>query len=165
MSSPLRTIVAILVLALLAGCGYRNTLSGPVALPEDKRKLFFEEVENPTLRTSLDARLRSLIRDELTRRGKVEWVSRDQAEAYFQIEILQFTSTSSVTGAEEQTLRFTTVISLEGGIVSAADRSILWSSGPVSAYESFLSGGRDAAEDRVILLAVERVVDRLGHSF
>lgn len=165
MSSPIRIFAALLALLVLASCGYRNSQQGPMALPEDKRKLFFEEVENPTLRADLNARLRSLLRDEITRRGKVEWVPREQAEALLSIEIHEFTSSTALTGAEGQTLRLSSVISIEGVIVSAADRSILWSSGRVTAKASFLSGGREAAEERVILLAVEEVVDKLGHNF
>jgi hypothetical protein len=164
MSSLLRIALPALAVVLIAGCGYRNTRSGPVVLPENNRRLFIEEVENPTLMTSLNARLRSLLRDEMTRRGNFEWVARENAEAFVQVEIVRFTSSSTVTGAEGQTLRSAAVITIEGTIVDAVDRSVLWSSGQVSASQSFIDE-REAAEDRVILLAVERLVDKLGQDF
>lgn len=172
MSSPIRIapatlfpILAALLLILQAGCGYRNTAHGPVVLPEDRRTLFIEEIENPTLMTSLDYRLRSLVRDELSRRGNIRWVVAGEASSVMQIEILTFTSSVTVTGSEDQTLRSAAVIVINGTILSAADRSVLWTSGNVSARESFVSGGEEDAEDRVIQLAVQRLVDRLAQNY
>jgi hypothetical protein len=136
-----------------------------VALPDDRRALFIEEIENPTLMTSLNFRLRSLIRDELSRRGNVRWVDAGEASAVMQIEILTFTSSVTVTGSQDQTLRSAAVIVINGTILSAADRSVLWTSGNVSARESFTSGGEEDAEDRVIQLAVQRMVDRLAQNY
>lgn len=165
MSLLRRTVLLTLALVLLAGCGYKNTQSGPVALPENTRKLFLEDVENPTLNTDLYARIRSLVRDELTRRGQVQWVPRGEAEALMSVEIRSFTSKASVKDAEDETLRSTASINLQAQIVSAADRSVLWTSGPVGASESFTTGGQEDAERRVILLGVQRLVDRLGQNF
>jgi predicted small lipoprotein YifL len=160
-----RTVLLTLALLLLAGCGYKNTQSGPVALPENKRKLFLEDVENPTLETDLYARIRSLVRDELTRRGQVQWVPRGAAEALMSVDIRTFTSRASVKDAEDETLRSTASITLDAEIVSATDRSVLWTSGEVSASEPFTTGGQEDAEERAILLGVERLVDRLGQNF
>jgi len=165
MSLLRRSLLLAMALVLLAGCGYKNTQSGPVALPENKRKLFFEELENPTLETDLYARIRSLMRDELTRRGQVAWVQRGAAEGLLRVEIHAFTSKASVKGEDDETLRSTASITLEADILDAADRSVLWTSGRVGASETFTTGGQEDAEDRVILLVVERLVDRLGQDF
>jgi hypothetical protein len=165
MSLPPRLICAALLLAVLTGCGYRNTAESPFLLSREDRTLFLTEVENPTLRPTLDSRLRSLVRDEFTRRLGYTWTGKEVASALFSLEIINFTSSTAVAGARDQTLKSSANISLRATVRDKEDYSVLWDSGIVAASQTFLSGEQQAAEDRVILLAVERLADKLENDF
>ncbi len=148
------------------GCGgYHFKDKAPVSLAEEYRSLFILSVDNPTMKPWLDARLRSSVRDEFTRRGKIQWVSKDAAAAYLKIKVHDFSSSTSLTGSKDETVKSAAGIDLEAWIISQKDGSVLWSSNRVSAGQSFLTGGRDQAEAKVLDLAVRELADRLGWDF
>ncbi|MDY7001026.1 MAG: LPS assembly lipoprotein LptE [Thermodesulfobacteriota bacterium] len=145
--------------------GYHLKDQAPVSLAKEYRSLFIVSVENPTMKPWLDARLRASVRDEFTRRGKIQWVSKDRAAAYLKIKVHDFSSNTSVSGSKDETIKSAAGIDLEAWIVSQKDGSVLWRSNRVSAGQSFLTGGRDQAEARVLDLAVRELADRLGWDF
>ena len=147
------------------GCGYHLRDKSPVSLPEEYRSLFIASVDNPTLKPWLEARLRAMVRDEFTRRGRIEWVPRDQASAFLRIKVYDFSSSTSVSGSKDETVKSAAGIDLEAWIVSRKDGSVLWRSNRVSCGQSFLAGGRDQAEAKVLDLAVRELADRLGWDF
>jgi len=159
-----------LVAALaLSGCGYQLSASAPIALPEGMTALYLENIVNPTTQSWLDPTLRSTLRDEFTRRGQVRWVEKQEADGLLEIEILSYTSGTKLENALEKTVRSQVVLQLQASILRGTDQTRAWSSGRISARESFsgLEDGPEArdAEQRVVDLAVEKLADSLGQEF
>ncbi|MCA1744055.1 MAG: LPS assembly lipoprotein LptE [Desulfovibrionales bacterium] len=161
----------------LASCGYNFAGSSPINMPEDKRHLFISQLINPTQEAWLEPYLRSNLRDEFTRRGQVNWVSLDQAEALMQIEVIQFRTSDSQTGAKDRTVRSTVTLIMDVKIVSASTGEVIWSSGSVTGSSSFFlqnedrsmpgaygPGHRKAAQEATDQ-AITRTADRLGDAF
>ncbi|MFN2342969.1 MAG: LPS assembly lipoprotein LptE [Desulfonatronovibrio sp.] len=161
----------------LASCGYNFAGSSPINMPEDKRHLFISQLINPTQEAWLEPYLRSNLRDEFTRRGQVNWVSLDQAEALMQIEVIQFRTSDSQTGAKDRTVRSTVTLNMDVKIVSASTGEVIWSSGSVTGSSSFFlqnedrsmpgaygPGHRKAAQEAADQ-AITRTADRLGDAF
>jgi len=153
----------------LQGCGYQLSASAPIALPEGMSALYLEGVSNPTTQSWLEPSLRSALRDEFTRRGQVSWVDRQDADGLLKIDILSYTSGTKLENALEETVRSQVVLRLQATISRGSDQTMAWSSGRVSARESF-SGAEDGpeardAEQRVVALAVEKLADTLGQEF
>lgn len=165
MSSPIRIIVLVLLLALAAGCAGYSTGGGGLVLPEGKRSLYIRSVDNPTMRADLEARLRSVMRDEMTRRGRIQWSEPDQASAYVTLRVERFTSTTSITDKYDKSVLRSAQITLSAAVVDSAGGDTLWSSGEITASQNFLTGDQDSAEEKVIDLAVRRIVDRMHQNF
>ncbi len=162
-------LVAVLVLALVAAScsGYRaaSDREAPLKLPEEYRDLYLRSVENPTMNPDLEARLRTALRDELTRRARVLWVGREQATAYVDLKVNRFTSQTSLTGADDETIKSTASIDLSATIVRRADGSRIWGADHVGYSQSFSGDAKAEAEDAVLDIAVRRLVDRLGQAY
>ncbi|GAB6175407.1 hypothetical protein JCM16814_02980 [Desulfobaculum senezii] len=162
----LRAILPAVVLALvLSGCGYRlPDDEAPLVLDASHRALCIRSVENPTLKPWLESLLRAEVRDELTRRGSIVWTSAKDATADMHITVSSFRSDASLTDSDDETVKSSANINMQARIVSRADGSELWNSGTVSASQSFTTN-RDAAERRVVSLAVRRLADRLSQAY
>jgi outer membrane lipopolysaccharide assembly protein LptE/RlpB len=163
-----RLALAILV-GLTASCGYHLSSSAPITLPEGMTRLFLEEIDNPTTESWLEPALRSALRDELSRRGRIEWVDKDRAEGLVRLDIEQYTASAKLENAKEQTVKSEVRLRLRGRIFRSRDHHLLWESGTVLATESFV-GPREGTEQReaqrqVVDLAVEKLADNLGQGF
>lgn len=164
--------MAVLCIAILSACGYQLTAQGPIVLPENSTKLFLNKVTNPTTETWLEPMLRNSFRDELTRRGNVTWVGPDEAEASVNIDVRKFSTSSSVKGRDDRTIKSSASIQMEVTFISNKTNALIWTSGPVLAAESFRAatssqfdtGARLASKD-AIDLAVRMVADRLSEKF
>ncbi|GAB1400694.1 hypothetical protein MASR1M66_21490 [Aminivibrio sp.] len=82
-----------------SACGYSLTANAPIDLPADSTRLYLAKVTNPTTETWLEPMLRSSLRDELTRRGNVTWVGRNEAEATVNVDVRSYSTSDSVKGA------------------------------------------------------------------
>ena len=154
--------------ACLSGCGYQFAGAkgkAPFVLPPENRKLWLKSVENPTVETWLGPTIRSLLRDEITNRGQAVWVDKDEANAWVEVVVEGFTTETSVTGDQDQSLKYSSAITMVVTIRSALNGKLLWSSGNVGANESFY--GTEAYEARLsaVELAVERAVDRMSQNY
>lgn len=158
-------LAALLALALLSGCGYQLAGQGPVALPKDQRSLCMDSVENPSMEAWLGARLRSELRDELHRRGWTRWVERSRADLLVRIVVNSFEHDTTVSNADDETLRSQASLSLRVDFVSRATDAVVWSSGNVSASESYFGSLTSDADESVTELAVHRAVDRLSERY
>lgn len=175
-----KSLWAVLCIALfLSACGYQLTARAPIQLPEDSTRLYLNKVTNPTTETWLEPMLRSSLRDELTRRGNVAWVGRDEAEATVNIDVRSYSTSDSLKGRDDVTLKSEARILMVVTFYSAKTNALIWTSGPVSAAESYRGTGgtvtstgllqttsakREATQEAVDL-AVRMVADRLGQKF
>ncbi|WP_243544156.1 LPS assembly lipoprotein LptE [Pseudodesulfovibrio tunisiensis] len=152
---------------LLAACGGYSFGGGDYSvLPEEYRKMAIAEVSNPTMYSWMEPRLRSLFRDELTRRDLVTWVDdRARADALMTINVIRFYRPDEVTGAEDETLRSSANIEMQVVIRSARDGSVLWNSGNVAQSWPFFEGEQDQADQTVTELAVRKIADRMSQNY
>lgn len=171
---------AVLCIALLLpACGYQLTARAPIQLPQDSTRLYLDKVTNPTTETWIEPMLRSSLRDELTRRGNVTWVSRDEAEATVNIDVRSYSTSDSLKGRDDVTLKSAASIQMVVTFFSTKTNALIWTSGPISASESFrgaseiqsssgtllsTSTKREATQEAVDL-AVRKVADQLGQKF
>lgn len=167
-----RILAALLLLLALAacpgGCGYRFAGvkdEAPFVLPAESRKLWLKSVENPTVETWLGPAIRSLLRDEITNRGQAQWVDKDEATAWVEVVVDDFTTETTVTGEQDESLKYSAAITMIVTIRSALDGRLLWSSGSVGANESFYGAETHAARVSAVELAVERAVDRMSQKY
>jgi hypothetical protein len=171
---------AVLCIALsLPACGYELTARAPIQLPQDSTRLYLDKVTNPTTETWIEPMLRSSLRDELTRRGNVTWVDRDEAEATVNIDVRSYSSADSLKGRDDVTLKSEARIRLVVTFYSTKTNAMIWTSGTIRAAESYRgSGGRRTesgviqkssnkreATQEAIDLAVRKVADQLGQKF
>lgn len=171
---------AVLCIALLLpACGYQLTARAPIQLPQDSTRLYLDKVTNPTTETWIEPMLRSSLRDELTRRGNVTWVSRDEAEATVNIDVRSYSTSDSLKGRDDVTLKSAASIQMVVTFFSTKTNALIWTSGPILASESFrgaseiqsssgtlqsTSTKREATQEAVDL-AVRKVADQLGQKF
>jgi hypothetical protein len=167
MWSSVRTFTIWLVLICsLTGCGYTFSGMAPIELPQGQTLLCITKFENPTTEPWLEPSLRAEIRDEFTRRGQVKWVSRNEAETLVTIRVIRYSSSSTLKGSNDEAVTSAVQLSVVVDMYNAADRTVIWTSGPINVSESFRgdSGEPKAREDAVRLTA-ERIADRLGQAF
>lgn len=155
-----------MIALLLPACGYHLSAQEPLVLPQESSKLFLTKVTNPTTETWMDPMLRTALRDEFTRRGKVTWVERDQAEATVTLDVASYSASSSLTGADDTTLKSTATIVLTVNFYNARNNVLIWTSGAVVASESFrgTETKRDATQ-KAVELAMRMVADRMSQNF
>lgn len=163
----------------LPACGYQLTARAPIQLPDDSTRLYLNKVTNPTTETWLEPMLRSSLRDELTRRGNVTWVDREQAEATVNIDVRSYSTSDALKGRDDVTLKSSASIHMVVTFYSAKTNALIWTSGPVTASESYRGSGgtrsstgelqynnaKREATQNAIDLAVRMVADNLGQKF
>jgi len=158
----------------LSGCGYTFTGQGTLLGPDPDavsrldpafRTMAIARVENPTVEPWLEPRLRSLIRDEFTRRRFVTWTDKDKASSLLTVTIKRFTRSTALAGQQDQSLKLSTGLSLVFRVQRASDGAILWDSGEQSQTESFFPGDSEGADLRVTDLAVRRMADLLTENY
>ncbi|MDD4951634.1 MAG: LPS assembly lipoprotein LptE [Desulfovibrionaceae bacterium] len=163
--SKILTLAAAAAALLCLSCGYHLAGEGPLVLDKEHRELFIAEVANPTTETWLGPRLRSLLRDELTRRGQIRWVDRGRASALVKLEVTKFSRGSAVYGVEEQTLRYEVELRFRARIVSAVDNTLLWDSGEITQTEPYFGNEQTAADNTVTEQAVRRLAERMSENY
>lgn len=167
----------LLIFPLLPACGYNFAGSSPISMPGGNQLLHISLVNNPTQEAWLEPYLRSNFRDEFTRRGNVDWVPLDQAQALVQIDIHQFRTADSVSRERDKTVKASVVMTMEARIISAETGELIWSSGSVSGTSSYFLAAEDfsmpgttgpeqrSASQDAVDQAITRIADRLGDVF
>ena len=161
-------VLALAAAAGLSGCGYTFTAKTPYDLPEDISAVYLGRVDNPSIETWLEPKLRNELRDELTRRGNITWADEPEAEGRLELTVHNFRSGTKLEDPRETTVRSEMILRMELTLFSAKSRERLAGSGTVSARESFNPQDRRdelAARDRIVELAVELAVQRLNQNF
>lgn len=172
MARAARILPLLLALAaLLGGCGYRFTGQSYAddenvsVLAPQYRDLAVARIENPTVEPWLEPRLRSLLRDELTRRRLAHWVERSRATALITVHVKQYTRSTALAGQQDQSLKLSTSITYSVRVRRAGDNLMLWDSGEQTQTESYYPGDADGADMRVTDLAVRRLADLMTQGY
>jgi len=165
-----RTLVPLLLaplLLLLVACGYSVGGAGERSvLGTEYRTLVIAGVENPTTLPWLEPRVRTLLRDELTRRGVITWTdSRNQADALIHVTINKYFRPTAVEGSRDQTLRSSAIFQFSAEITSATDGSVVWRSGQITQEWPFYPGQEDEADAEVTSLGIRRLADRMEQNY
>ncbi len=134
-------------------------------LPPASRDLFIDRVDNPTAFPWMESRLRSLYRDEVTRRGWARWVDRKQATGLVSITVKRYQRNTGVYGRQDQTLRYYATLTISARVTSALDGSVLWDSGDITQSEPFSLGEETTVDNLVTDLAVRQLVDRMTQGY
>jgi len=157
---------AVLLILTLAACSsYTPVSEGPLVVPEGYRVLYLVEVENPTLETWLSQRLRSEIRDEVTNRGRMDWGDKHSAGAFLKVRIVLYTTSSRVKDPDDVTLKYQVTLAIEGSITLRGESGPHWTSGRIEVSESYLPGAKARADDKIVRLCAERLVDKMSQAF
>lgn len=170
---------AVFCIAMMSACGYELTANSPIVLPQDSTKLFLSKVTNPTTETWLEPMIRTSLRDELTRRGNVVWVSQTEAQATVTVDVRSYSTADAVKGRDDVTVKSEARIQLEVSFFDARTNALIWTSGPVMATESYRTSaearanaghylrpaGKREATQNAVDLAMRMVADRLGQKF
>ena len=158
--------LSVLFSLVLFSCGYHLSSSSPIELPQGISTLYIDKVENPTTKAWLESALISEVRDEFTRRGRVQWVERAQAQGLVHLIVTRYSDQTSVEGADEETLKSEISMTLVGKILAAQKKEVIWVSRPVHARESFTgSSEKTRAEERVIQDAADDLANQLSAGF
>ncbi|MBC15871.1 MAG: hypothetical protein CL942_02340 [Desulfovibrio sp.] len=157
----------LLLCFLLVGCGYSvGPSSDHFVLAEKYRTMGIAEVDNPTMFTWLEPRLRKLLRDEMTNRGVITWVDdREDADALISIDIESYTRRTAVEGENDETLRSSAKLEFSAVVRSAVDDSVLWSSGRISQSWPFFSGQESEADEEVTRLGIRDLANRMSQNY
>lgn len=161
-------LLALAGLVLTAGCGYHLSARMPYALPQDISTVFLARVNNPSTNSWLEPKLRTEFRDELTKRGGIQWVAGHEAEGKLELDIQSFQSGTKLEDSQEKNVRSEMVLTLEAKLFSSRDDSLLARTGSIVVSESFdpqSPADENAAQDRVVELASELAVERLNQVF
>lgn len=157
---------------VLAGCGYTFTGMGSedadasaARLAPEMRHMALVRVENPTTESWIEPRLRSLIRDEFTRRRLVTWTDKAKATSQLTVIIKGYTRGTLVSGQQDQSVKLQTSITLQFRVHRTSDGALLWASGEQGQSESFYPGDSDGADLRVTDLAVRRMADLMTQNY
>ncbi|NDV26603.1 LPS assembly lipoprotein LptE [Desulfovibrio sp. JC010] len=153
------------VVFAVSACGYHNSETEPNRVGKQFREVAIAKVENPTLERWLEPKIRSMMRDEITRRGQLVWADKSKAEALFNIRIIELSDGSRILGDQDVTLKYDMTLRVEMKVNSANDGSLIWSSGPLEVTESYYTGEEDATQQLVTKLMVRRLVDRMNQAY
>ncbi len=165
MNSVKKLILLLCVVFAVSACGYHNSATEPNRVGEQFREVAIAKVENPTLERWLEPKIRSMLRDEITRRGQLVWTDKSKAEALINIRILGLSDGSRILGDQDVTLKYDMTLKVQMKIISASDGSLIWNSGPMSVTESYYTGEEDATQQLVTKLMVRRLVDRMNQAY
>jgi outer membrane lipopolysaccharide assembly protein LptE/RlpB len=156
----------VLAAGLVVSCaGYRFAGEDYSVLEPKFRDLALVDVSNPSTYTWLGPRLRSLVRDELTRRNVVRWTDKAKAQSHLYVEVKRYHRKAAVTGTYDQTLKLDATLVMQARIFSAADGSVLWDSREISITRSYFPGEEQAVDDLVADLAVRSLADRMSERY
>lgn len=162
----IKSLVLLLsVIFAVSACGYHNSATEPNRLGDKFKEVAIAKVENPTLERWLEPKIRSLLHDEITRRGQLVWVDKSKAEALFNIRIISLSSGSSILGESDETLKYDKTLKVQMRVIDAADGHMIWNSGPVSVTESYFTGEETETEELVVTLLVRRLVDKMNQAY
>ncbi len=159
-------ITALLSLTLLSGCaGYQFAGKEKGIFGDPSSTLRMVEVENPTMYAWLPHRLRSLMRDEVHRRNLARWVDTSPSDYSMRIIISEFRLRSHARDASDTTLLYSATLGFEAIVYSGTTNSVVWRSGKEYLSRTYDSKNPEEAGTDAAHLLVQRVADRMRHSF
>ena len=160
-----KLVLLLCVVFAVSACGYHNSATEPNRVSKQFREVAIAKVENPTLERWLEPKIRSMLRDEITRRGQLVWTDKSKAEALINIRILELSDGSRILGDQDVTLKYDMTLKVQMSVTSASDGALIWNSGPMEVTESYYTGQEDEAQQLVTKLMVRRLVDRMNQAY
>lgn len=159
--------IPLLLCLFLVGCGYTvGPSSDHFVLAEKYRTMGIDGVNNPTMFTWLEPRIRKLLRDEMTNRGLITWVdNREDADALITIDIESYSRRTAVEGENDETLRSSAKFKFRAVVRSAVDDSVVWSSGLITQSWPFFNGQESEADAEVTRLGIRELANRMAQNY
>ena len=163
---------SVFLIAGLMGCNYTFSTNSPTPLPPDIRSIYLEKVENPTNLSWLEFELRSKLRDEMNKHGRVFFADRESAQSLMRVEIESSSIGTKLENEHAETVRSQAKLVLQARIFRKKDHKLLWESGGINIRESFPGKESEendsqvrSAREKAVEYGVEELVNRLRHGF
>ncbi|WP_319762286.1 LPS assembly lipoprotein LptE [Maridesulfovibrio sp.] len=160
-----KLVLLLCLVFAVSACGYHNSATEPNRVGEQFREVAIAKVENPTLERWLEPKIRSMLRDEITRRGQLVWTDKSKADALFNIKVLELSDGSRILGDQDVTMKYDMTLKVQMKVTDATDGSLIWNSGPFSVTESYYTGQEEATKQLVTKLLVRRLVDKMNQAY
>lgn len=163
LSALLLPLLAALLLAGCAGYQFAGKEKGIFGSPTSTVRL--TGVENPSMFPWLPHVLRSYMRDEVHKRNLATWVDSSPSDYAMRIVISEFTLRSHARDSSDSTLLYSATLGFEAIVTSGSTNSVVWRSGKEYLSRTYDSKNERAAGEEAAQLLVQRVCDRMRHSF
>ncbi|UZP67750.1 LPS assembly lipoprotein LptE [Desulfovibrio mangrovi] len=150
---------------LLAGCGYQFAGKEKGIFGDPRSTIRMGSVENPTMYAWLPPKIRSLMRDEIHKRNLASWVDSSPSDYTMRIVIDEFMLRSHMRDSDDKTLIYSASLRFEAIVYSGQTNRVFWRSGKESLSRTYDSKNEQDAGTDITQLLVQRVCDRMRHSF
>ena len=167
----------LLVVLVVAGCGYQLTsrepsvltrLSNSTTAPEDGQEMptmKIKGISNPTLYISLEHQLRGAFRDAIANRNIARWQDSGLADYELQINIIKYTMDGWGYSSSGDSVMYRAYLTMEAVIYSGENNQPVWNSGQVSLSRTYDTDNEQDAAYALALEVVDRIVDRMRSVF
>lgn len=161
-------IVSFMLFLSISGCGYtwrgeQGSISAQSVIENNTETIKIQSIEQPTLYPWLSYFVRSALRDEITQRNIAKWVDSGSANYEIGIVINDFRVRSY--GSYDYSSLLTASTSMELTLYDGSTNAIIWQSGPISYSETYEDVDEDDALQDLVLIIVQRAIDRLQQQF
>ncbi len=156
-----RSLIGIVLMVLIGGCGYKLATCPPVVLPEPLREIYLAPVSNPTTYPNLSQLVKNIFLDEFSKRNShISWTDKSRSKGEMYLEIVDYGSTTSVENAAEETLKLSVCLTLRASLYSSNSSRLVWDSGYVKNCEVIPSSDKEVSPP-ILHRVVKDTVDKL----
>ncbi len=162
-----KSLLFVLLLSTLSACGYsirgQEGVIPSSIIGEPTKTIKIQGVEQPTLHPWLPYFVRSVLRDEITERNIATWADSEETDFELFVNITDFQIRSY--GSYAYSSLLTAKASLELTLFDGTSNEIVWKSGSIKYSETYESGNEEVALRELVVLLVQRAIDRLQQRF
>jgi len=156
------------LLVFLVGCGYtwrgeQGSIATQSIIENNTKTLKIQAIEQPTLYPWLSYFVRSVLRDEITQRNIATWVDSGSADYEMLVTIKDFQIRSY--GSYAYSSLLTARTNMELTLYDGKTNAIIWQSGPITYSETYEDVNEDVALKELVIIIVQRSIDRLQQQF
>ena len=157
----MRCLAVILLLLVLAGCGYHFAGHGN-SLPGEVSRVYLPLFANRTLKPQLENLLSNEVGMALARNGNIiEVRSKELAEAVLQGTVSSYATTAIAYDKNDDISEYRAKLTIEVSLRSIADGRLLWQ-GTVAWSEDYLADNDKARQRELERDAVEKLSRRIA---